>query len=204
MMNILYEIGDKLYINLTNHCPCDCVFCIRQTGDGAYGSDSLWLERDATSEEVINALSQKDLDSYSEIIYCGFGEPTEALDMLIDSAKFIKSKTKTPLRLNTNGLSDLINKKPTARLLEGLIDFVSVSLNAPDAQSYNKTTRPKFSQGDDKTAFEAMISFATECKKFIPKVMFTVVDVITKDEIERSKKLCKELGIELRVRKYDS
>ena len=203
-MTISYEVGKNLYLNLTNQCPCACTFCIRNNSDGAYGSDPLWLEHEPSMEEIKADISKRDISAYSEIIFCGFGEPTEALDMLIDSAKFIKSKTKTPLRLNTNGLSDLINKKPTARLLEGLIDFVSVSLNAPDAQSYNKTTRPKFSQGDDKTAFETMISFATECKKFIPKVMFTVVDVITKDEIERSKKLCEELGIELRVRKYDS
>lgn len=204
MMNILYEIGDKLYINLTNHCPCDCVFCIRQTGDGAYGSESLWLERDVTEQDILDALKAKDLDSYVEIIYCGFGEPTEALDLLLLSARYIKSVTKTPLRLNTNGLSDLINKKPTARLLEGLIDIVSISLNAPDAESYNRTTRAKFSHGNDETAFNAMVNFAMECKEFAPKVMFTLVDVITEDETERSKQLCEKLGIELRVRKYDN
>lgn len=200
MMNILYEIGDKLYINLTNKCPCDCVFCIRQNGDGAYGSDSLWLEREPSEEEVISELSKKDLDSYSEIIYCGYGEPTEALQLLLSSAKYIRGKSKTPLRLNTNGLSDIINKQSTAKALAEIIDTISISLNAPDADGYARITRPCFEKG----AFDAMLAFASECKKYNENIILTVVDIITAEEIERCKTLSDNLGITLRVRKYDS
>lgn len=113
-MTILYEIGNKLYLNITNKCPCDCTFCIRNNAEGAYGSDSLWLEQDPTAEQTIAELRKKHLNDYSEIIFCGYGEPTEALDVLIAVAEYIKSVTKTPVRLNTNGLSDLINGKLTA------------------------------------------------------------------------------------------
>lgn len=196
---ILYEIGNKLYLNLTNKCPCDCVFCIRNNGDGAYGSDSLWLKTDPTAEETIEELKQKDLDKYEEIIFCGFGEPMEALDVLLEVAKYLKSVTKTPLRINTNGLSDLIHGKPTAHLLEGLIDVVSVSLNAGTESEYLRVTQPSFG----KPSFEAMQKFILEVKKYVPVVKTTVVDVISKEEIQAAKELAKHLDVELRVRKYD-
>ncbi len=78
-MTILYEIENKLYINLTNKCPCDCIFCIRNNGDGAYGSDSLWLEKDPTAQQTITELDKKELNSYAEIIFCGFGEHLKRL-----------------------------------------------------------------------------------------------------------------------------
>jgi len=198
-MTILYEIEDKLYINLTNKCPCDCIFCIRNNGDSAYGSDSLWLEKDPTSEQTIDELKNKDLDSYKEIIFCGYGEPMEALDVLIEVSKFLKETTKTPLRLNTNGLSDLIHGKATAHLLEGLIDIISISLNAGSESEYLRVSQPSFG----KPSFDAMLKFAEESKKYIKTVKFSVVDVISKEEIERCKEISEKMGIPLRIRKYD-
>lgn len=197
-MTILYEVEDKLYINLTNKCPCDCIFCIRNNGDGAYGSDSLWLEKDPTAEQTIAALHEKDLDSYSEIIFCGYGEPLEALDVLIEVASFIKRATKTSVRINTNGLSDLIHGKPTAHLLEGIIDAVSISLNAGSESEYLRITQPCFG----KPSYNAMLKYAQDCKKYINNVNFSVVDVISSDEIDKCKEISEELGIPLRIRNY--
>ncbi len=199
-MTILYEIENKLYINLTNKCPCDCIFCIRNNGDGAYGSDSLWLEKDPTAQQTIDELKRKQLDNYEEIIFCGFGEPLEALDVLLEVAEYLKSVTKTPVRINTNGLSDIINGKPTAHLLEGLIDIVSISLNAGSENEYLRVTQPCFG----KQSFQSMLKFAEDCKKYVPKVKFSVVDVISQEEIAKCKEISKNLGIELRVRKYDN
>ena len=200
MMNVFYHVKDALYVNLTNRCPCACTFCIRNNGDGAYGSDSLWLEREPTKAEISADLDKLNLDSYKEIVFCGYGEPTEALELLIYTASEIRRRSKTKIRINTNGLSDLINKKPTAKLLEGLLDVVSISLNAPTAEEYMMVTRPSFGA----EAFDAMLSFASECKDIFPQVMFTVVDVITTEQIERCKKLSEDMGIPLRVRGYDS
>ncbi|MFA5658561.1 MAG: TIGR04100 family radical SAM protein [Oscillospiraceae bacterium] len=198
-MTILYEIGNKLYLNLTNKCPCDCIFCIRNNGDGAYGSDSLWLENDPTAEQVISELKMKDLNSYEEIVFCGFGEPFEALEILLEAARFLKTVTAMPLRINTNGLSDMIHQRPTAQLLEGIIDVVSVSLNAGSEEEYLRVTRPSFG----KKAFEAMIKFAVDCKKYVGKVVFSVVDILPEKELELCRKISDETGIPLRIRKYD-
>ncbi|MBQ8176849.1 MAG: TIGR04100 family radical SAM protein [Oscillospiraceae bacterium] len=199
MLTILYTVGDKLYVNLTNRCPCACTFCIRQNGDGAYGSDSLWLEREPTVDEVIAEFGKYDLDKYTEVVFCGYGEPMERAEDVSFIGRYIKENLGLPVRLNTNGLGDKINSKPVAELLEGAVDIVSISLNQCDKEKYNAVTRPKWEDG-----FDAMISFAADCKKYVPKVMFTVVDVIPPEDISRCKALAMSLGIELRVRPYDS
>lgn len=196
---MLYTVGDKIYVNLTNRCPCACTFCIRQNGDGAYGSDSLWLEREPTVDEVIAEFGKYDISKYTEVVFCGYGEPMERAEDVAFIGRYIKENLGMPVRLNTNGLGDKINGKPTAEMLEGAVDIVSISLNQCDKEKYNAVTRPKWEDG-----FDAMISFAADCKKFVPKVMFTVVDVIPPEDISRCKALAMSLGIELRVRPYDS
>ncbi len=199
-MTIVYEVGNNLYVNITNRCPCSCTFCIRQNGDGAYGSDSLWLEHDPSAQEVIDALEKSNFKSYNEIVFCGYGEPTEKLDVLKAAADYIKKNSGAHIRLNTNGLSDLIHKKSTAAEFEGLIDTVSISLNAGTMEKYLEVTRPSFGE----EAFEAMQKFALDCKKYVESVVFTVVDVIGEEEISAAQKLADDLGITLRVRKYEN
>ena len=196
---MLYTVGNKIYVNLTNRCPCACTFCIRQNGDGAYGSDSLWLEREPTVDEVIAEFGKYDISKYTEVVFCGYGEPMERAEDVAFIGRYIKENLGLPVRLNTNGLGNKINDKPTAEMLEGAVDIVSISLNQCDKEKYNAVTRPKWEDG-----FDAMISFAADCKKYVPKVMFTVVDVIPPEDISRCKALAMSLGIELRVRPYDS
>ncbi len=199
-MTILYPVGNHLYVNLTNQCPCACTFCIRQNGDGAYGSDSLWLDHDPDLAEVKDAFAKSKHPDFSERVFCGYGEPTEALDLLLETARYAKSLPDCPpIRLNSNGLSDLIHGKPTAHLLQGLIDTVSISLNAGTEAEYLAVTRPKWDN-----AFTAMQQFASDCKQYVQHVMFTVVDVIPQSEIDAAQAVADRLGIPLRVRKYDS
>lgn len=199
-MTISYEIGNKLYMNITNKCPCSCTFCIRNNGDGAYGSDPLWLEHEPSMDEIRADLSERNISSYEEIIFCGFGEPTSRLEELVETAGYLKSQEGCPpLRLNTNGLGDLVNGKSTADELCGVFDIISVSLNAGTKEEYMKVTRPRF-----ENAFESMQKFTADCvKNGSAKVMMSVVDVIPADEIEASRVLCEKLGATLRVRKYD-
>ncbi len=200
-MNISYEIGDKLYLNITNKCPCNCTFCIRNNGDGAYGSDPLWLEHQPNEAEVVANLMTRDLASYEEIIFCGYGEPTCELDILKSAALFIRGVCRTPIRLNTNGLGNLINKREIASELKGLVDTVSISLNAPDAEAYDKVTRPSFK---DVNCFEEMLKFAQQVKQFVPNTVLTVVDVIGEEEIAKSRAVADRVGIDLRVRTYEA
>lgn len=199
-MTIFYELYGALYVNITNKCPCSCVFCIRDHSDVIKDSEPMWFEaEEPTMDEIKKDFERFDIEKYSEIVFCGYGEPTERMDILKETAKFLRQKTDKKIRLNTNGLSDLIcQRKNTAYELEGLIDTVSISLNAPDAKRFTEITNSVF--GDE--SFDAMLDFAKDAKKVIPNVMFTVVDVITDDEIKRCQKIADEMEIPLRIREY--
>lgn len=109
--DVLYDYGRGLYANITNRCPCRCEFCIRDMTDSLGSADSLWLKREPTVEEVIAMLKEWDLNAYEELVFCGYGEPTERLDDLLAIAGYVKANTDLSVRINTNGLSDLINGK---------------------------------------------------------------------------------------------
>ncbi len=198
MADIIYTYAGSAYMNITNKCPCSCIFCIRSNGDGLGSAESLWLKKDPTIDEIKSEIDNFDFSPYNEVVFCGYGEPTQALDNLIEAAKYLKEKHALKIRLNSNGLSDLVNRKPTAHLLEGVVDSISISLNAPDAESYQRVTRSKFGE----EAYPALLKFAEDCKKYIPNVKFTVVDVLSEDEIAECKKISEKMGIPLRVREW--
>lgn len=199
-MEILYKVHNNLYINLTNRCPYSCTFCLRQKMDKVGESDTLWLLREPTAEEVIEEFKKWDVDSFDEIVFCGFGEPTEAFDVLKKVAEFIKSKYNKPIRLNTNGVGNLINKRNIAPELKGLIDKVSISLNNPDPEEYAKLVRSKYGE----KSFQEMINFAKECKKYVPNVVMSTVDTtISHEEEKKCKEICDEVGAVYRIRPWE-
>lgn len=199
-MEILYKVHNNLYINLTNRCPYSCTFCLRQKMDKVGESDTLWLFREPTAEEVIEEFKKWDVDSFHEIVFCGFGEPTEAFDVLKKVAEFIKSKYNKPIRLNTNGVGNLINKRNIAPELKGLIDTVSISLNNPDPEEYAKLVRSKYGV----KSFQEMIDFAKECKKYVPNVVMSTVDTtISHEEEKKCKEICDKIGAEYRIRPWE-
>ena len=199
-MEILYKVHNNLYINLTNRCPYSCTFCLRQKMDKVGESDTLWLIREPTAEEVIEEFKKWDVDSFDEIVFCGFGEPTEAFDVLKKVAEFIKSKYNKPIRLNTNGVGNLINKRNIAPELKGLIDTVSISLNNPDPEEYAKLVRSKYGE----KSFQEMINFAKECKKYVPNVVMSTVDTtISHEEEKKCKEICDEVGAVYRIRPWE-
>lgn len=201
MMTITYAAQKAIYVNMTNRCPCACTFCLRHNKDHVFDADSLWLEREPTVKEVCDSLDTWDLSKYDEIVFCGYGEPTERLDDLLEVAKYIRAKSSLKIRINTNGLADLIYGQSTAPMLEGLIDVVSISLNATDKQEYLKVVRPKF--GID--SYDAMLKFAKDCTRYVPSVIMTVVDVVTsKEEQELCRKICQSIGATLRIRPYEA
>ena len=202
-MTIVYKVKGGLYINLTNRCPCSCKFCIRGNGEGAYGSDPLWLEREPTRQEVIDAIEAANPLSYSEIVFCGYGEPTERLDDLVEIAQYLKTKySSLPIRLNTNGLSDLIAGEPTAQRFKGVIDTISISLNASTADAYCEMCRPRFGL----KSYEAMLNFTSQVREFVPEVVMSIVATsdTPETEIAACRDICNNLGVSLRVRTYIS
>lgn len=197
-MTIFYKFDGKMYINITNGCPCDCVFCIRKNGDSIEDNDSLWLEREPSFEEICAAFERFDKTGITEAVFCGYGEPAVRADMLIKTAEYIKSNSKMRVRVNTNGLVRLINKDFNIERFKGVIDSFSISLNAPNAKRYNEVTRPSFGE----KAFDEMLSFAQDVKALGIKTSFTVVDIISPDEVKECEMLADKLGIPLRVRAY--
>ena len=200
MMTITYPVNNGIYVNMTNRCPCACIFCLRKQSPSVYGSEPLWLDREPTVNEVCDNIDTWDLSQYKEMVFCGYGEPTERLDDLLEVAKYIKSKSDIKIRINTNGLADLIWKESTAPKLQGLIDTVSVSLNATNKEDYLKIVRPKFGI----ESYDAVLKFTKECTKYVPSVVMTVVDEVTsKEEQEICRKICESVGATLRVRAYE-
>ena len=195
-MTLLYPIESSLYVNITNLCCCKCVFCVRDITDSVGGSDSLWLDHEPTIDELKAELEKFNLDEYEEVVFCGYGEPLMRINEVVEFANYIKTKKNIKIRVNTNGLADLIHKKKTAVLLKDAIDAVSISLNAPNEEVYLEVAKPAFGI----KSFDAMLSFAKDCKTCIKEVCFSVVDEITDEEIRQSQELADSLDIPLRVR----
>lgn len=196
-MTITYIVGNNIYINLTNRCTNRCTFCIRNNGDGAYGSDSLWLEHEPSVEEVLADFEQYDMNKFDEIVFCGYGEPTMRLETLLETAKSLKAKFRKPIRINTNGQANLIYNRDVAPLFEGLIDTMSISLNTADADSYEKLCLPVYG----KQSFEALISFGKACVPYVKNVVFSVVrQTLSEDEIATCEKIAADAGVKLRIR----
>ena len=189
-----------LYINLTNRCNCDCVFCLRQKKSMAKEA-SLWLEREPTVDEVKAELNATSWQVIKEIVFCGFGEPTIRLAELVELLSYVKKiRPNMPTRLNTNGLGELYNGREIAKDFKNILDTVSISLNAATAEKYFKITRASYGI----KSFDAMLTFAEHMKNFVPNVVLTVVDKVTPpDEILACQKICDERDLTLRVRPYE-
>ncbi len=194
---ILYTYNSNVYLNITNACPCNCEFCIRRTSDSVGESGSLWLSHNPSFEDVKKAIDNFDFSGYSEAVFCGYGEPTSSFEVLIKTAKYLREKgIKT--RLNTNGLGCLINKRDITKELCENVDFISISLNASNAEKYEAIVHPVFGI----ISFDAMLDFGRKCKEYTDNVAFSVVDIIGETEIEASQKIADDIGIKLRVREY--
>ena len=194
--------GKNIYVNMTNKCPCSCVFCLRQTKK-QQENNTLWLKDGEPSvEEVLKLFSKYDLNVINELVFCGFGEPLERLEdvcAVIDSLKNTYPNLK--VRLNTIGLANLIYGRDVTPELEGRIDTVSIYLNAPDEKEFLELTRARYGI----QSYEAIKEFAVLSKRYVPNVVMTVVEkVMPEDKIEKCRQICKDLGVTLRVRPFEN
>lgn len=188
-----------VYVNLTNRCPCACTFCLRQTKEMEEGH-SLWLKEEPTVENVIKEFQKYDLDDFHEVVFCGFGEPLERVEDVIQIAGILKHfRRDLPIRVNTNGLACLIHQRDVTPEFKGRIDTVSISLNAPDAKEYDALTRSRFGI----ESFQAMLDFAASCLEYVPFVVMSVVDIIGEEKIKKCQAICDDLGVTLRVRPFE-
>jgi len=191
---IAYVIRNSLYLNITNRCSNQCTFCTRQKSDYVKGH-RLWLEREPTVEETEAAAG--DIGPYDEVVFCGYGEPTERLDVLKEVARWVKARGKC-VRIVTNGEGDLINGRPIAAELAGLIDKLSVSVNTADADQHVTLCRSAF--GRD--AHPAILKFIEGAKGHVGEIEITAVAApgVDMDAVER---LAEKMGVSFRPRRYN-
>lgn len=197
MADIIYTYKNQVYANITNKCDCACTFCIRSTKEHVSGEGTLWHTVDPSLEEIKAAIDAFDFTGYNEFVFCGYGEPTCALETLLETAKYVKEKYHLPIRLNTNGLANLYHGRNIIPELAEVVDSISISLNAPDAEAYNKVTRPQF-----ENAYEALLDFAEECNHVIPHTQLSIVDVLPAEDIARCQAIADARGVYLKIRKY--
>lgn len=198
MADILYTYKNQVYANITNRCDCSCQFCIRSHQDKVGEAENLWFTKEPDLEEIKAAMDAFDFTGYDELVYCGYGEPTCALENLLASAAYIKEKhPDIKIRLNTNGLANLYHGRNIIPELAKVVDKVSISLNAPTAEKYQEVTRPQF-----ENAFEAMLDFASLAKDAFEHTQLSIVDVLPQEEIEECQRIADERGVYLKIRKF--
>ena len=196
--DVLYDYARGLYVNMTNRCPCRCEFCIRDMVDSLGDADSLWLKREPTVEEVKEMLGQWKLSNYTGLVFCGYGEPMERLEDVLQLCRYVKETTHLKTRVNTNGLPDLLHGRRTAPELSGLVDAISISLNAASAEKYDRLCHPKFGL----EAWPAILRFTEEVKQYVPDVTMSVVGgTIPEQDVDICRQIAQiQLGVKFRVR----
>jgi len=200
MMTITYVLRNSLYVNITNRCTNRCSFCIRNTDHGVGEGIDLWLDREPTVREIIDDIEKHDLNQFKELVFCGYGEPMFRTEEIVEICKYIRSRYSIKIRINTNGHANLIHGYDVTPILEGLVDCVSISLNAKNAAEYQNLCHSVYGE----RAYEGMLDFALKCKKYVPEVVLSVVDVMSPEDIKTCEQIAGQLGVGFRVRKYSS
>lgn len=200
--NTVYFLRNTMYINVTNLCTNNCVFCIKNFNDTVAGVDLRVQEEGITADKIIDEIKENSPESRDEIVFCGYGEPLIRVEMIKEIAKFLKTNyPHVPVRINSNGHANLIHKRNVVPELAGLIDAISISLNADNADLYQILTRTKF---DKEQAFEAVKEFAELCQKHGIDTTLTVVmgfeDYVI--DLKKCREIAQNLGVKFKVREW--
>lgn len=205
MANVLvYELDGKIYINLTNKCTNDCIFCLRKDKDDVKGQ-TLWLDdENCTAQDVIAQFEEilriKPDNDNSEVIFCGYGEPLLKLDVLKEVAKYIKEKyPQTKIRINTNGHANYVYKRDIVPELKGLIDTISVSLNGESSSEYDELSQPVF-----EGAYDEVKKFIKSCADNGFETVASVVEGYKGRHLnlDKCEQIATDLGAKFRVREW--
>lgn len=190
-----YTLRDSRYLNITNRCTLRCAFCPKFNGVWTVQDYQLRLDREPTLEEIIAAVGNP--QDYREIVFCGLGEPTLRLYTLLDAASQLRPRARR-IRVNTDGLANLVYGRDVTPDMEGLIDALSVSLNAQNAETYNLHCRPKLPG-----AYEAMLDFVKRARDFVPEITLTAIEGLPGVDTAACEKVAQRLGVNFRHRVLD-
>lgn len=192
---ITYTIENRLYLSITDRCTLVCEFCPKTQGTMQVHDYDLTFDHRPEYQEIMAAIG--DPAQYEEIVFCGFGEPTLRLKLLLQLAKWIKQEGgKT--RVNTDGLANLVHKRNVVPEMVGAVDSLSVSMNGQNEEIYNLHCQPQL-QG----SFQAMLAFLREAGRQIPQVTATAIEGLEGVDIDKCRQLAADCGVEFRVRQLD-
>lgn len=192
---ISYTIGDSLYLNITDRCTLQCAFCPKHNGSHRVHQYDLTLDHRPTQQEIIDAIG--DPQGYREVVFCGFGEPTLRLKVLLAVARHIKAHGGR-VRINTDGLANLVNKRNVLPELAPVVDALSVSLNAQNAGIYARHCMPALPG-----SFDAMLDFLGQAPRYIADVTATAIDGLEGVDIDACRSLARQCGVKFRRRELD-
>ena len=195
----VYWLDNTLYLNITNQCSNNCFFCFKHYKQGV-GGFNLKLAEEPSVEQITAELSEVlHMRNWSEIVFCGFGEPTARLDVLLTVARWIRQHygRPVPIRLDTNGQGYLLNpgKDVAAELKSAGVDKISVSLNAQDKETYMEICKPTYAND-----YEAVLDFICQAKSLL--IVEATVVRIPEIDISKAKAVAEKLGVNFRVREY--
>jgi TatD DNase family protein len=194
MPTLAYSIGNSLYLNITNRCSNDCSFCIKYNSR-TFGDDDLFLKTEPSFDEIMAAIAE--FSDFEEVVFCGYGESLIRLEMVKQVAAAVKQNYGTRVRINTDGQANLVHGRNIIPELAGIVDCLSVSLNASDAETYMRLCNTPFGAA----GFTAVCDFIRLASAAIPEVIASVVRLPSVD-VEACKALALSLGASFRVRSY--
>ena len=204
MYTLVYSITNEehpetVYVNLTTSCTNSCIFCLRNQKDDVCGAE-MWHDDNYTLEDIIEQFN-KFLPYVKTTVFCGYGEPFLRREMMKEFCKYLrKNYPKIKIRVNTNGHANAIYKTNVAEEFKGLIDAVSVSLNASCEKDYDEICKPKI-----KNAYEEVKKFIKACSDAGIEVTASVVtgfDKIHYVNVEECEKIASSLGAKFRNREF--
>lgn len=199
-MVIAYELRPaKLYLNVTNRCSNDCVFCVRRRPGFSIGGFDMRLPTEPDARELLAEIARQEqarAQPFEEVVFCGFGEPTMRLELVHEVGRALRGRG-VRVRLDTNGQAALLCGRDPVPELVAACDAVSISLNAPSAERYLALCQPRFGA----PAYEALRSLAAELRMRVGELTLSVVGhVLEPAEIAACEAIADELGASFRIR----
>ena len=192
---VSYQIGNRLYLNITDRCTLTCRFCPKYSDEPVVHEYNLTLDHRPDEQEIIDSIG--DPSQYEEVVFCGYGEPTLRLKPLIRIASWIKEHGGR-VRVNTDGLANLVHKRNVLPELQGVVDALSVSMNAHEESIYNTHCQPALSG-----SFDKMLEFLRLAPSYIPDVTATAIEGLAGVDIAACEELAKQCGVQFRRRYLD-
>ena len=195
LQTISYTIGVCLYLNITDRCTLECAFCPKHHGSHAVHDYDLSLDHRPSPDEIIESIGNP--ADYPEVVFCGFGEPTLRLKVLLETAGFIKSAGGR-VRVNTDGLANLVHKRNVLPELAQCVDALSISMNAQEESVYRRHCLPALPG-----SYAAMLDFLAAAPGYIKEVTATAIDGLEGVDIAACEALAKVRGVAFRRRELD-